>query len=54
MPDGLTPDSARDAVRVLLHDDTFRDAAQRIKNEFEAMPDPQQAVATLERLIART
>ena len=53
MPDRLTADSARDAVRMLLHDDTFRDAAHRIKNEFDAMPDPQQAVEALERLIAR-
>jgi UDP:flavonoid glycosyltransferase YjiC (YdhE family) len=53
MPDRLTADSARDAVRMLLHDDTFRDAANRIKNEFDAMPDPQEAVEALERLIAR-
>jgi UDP:flavonoid glycosyltransferase YjiC (YdhE family) len=50
MPDLLTADSARDAVRMLLHDDTFRDAAHRIKNEFDAMPGPQQAVEALERL----
>ena len=40
MPDRLTADSARDAVRTLLHDDTFQDAAHRIKNELDAMPDP--------------
>ena len=50
MPDHLTADSARDAVRMLLRDDTFQTAAHRIKNEFDAMPDPQQAVETLERL----
>jgi UDP:flavonoid glycosyltransferase YjiC (YdhE family) len=53
MPDRLTADAARDAVRMLLHDDTIRDAAHRIKNEFDAMPEPQQAVETLEQLIAR-
>ena len=53
MPDRLTADSARDAVRMLLHDDTFRTAAHRIKNEFDAMPDPRQAVETLERLTSR-
>jgi UDP:flavonoid glycosyltransferase YjiC (YdhE family) len=53
LPERLTADSARDAVRVLLHDDPFRAAAQRIKNEFDAMPDPRQAVETLERLTAR-
>ena len=53
MPDRLTADSARDAVLRLLHDDTFRHAARRIKNEFDAMPDPQEAVEALERLTAR-
>ncbi len=53
MPDRLTADSARDAVRMLLHDNTFRDAAHRIRNELVAMPDPQQAVESLERLAAR-
>ena len=53
MPDRLTADSARDAVRMLLHDDAFRGAAHRIKNEFDAMPDPRQAVETLEQLTAR-
>ena len=53
MPERLTADSARDAVRMLLHDDTFRDAAQRIKHEFDAMPDPQRAVESLEQLTVR-
>jgi UDP:flavonoid glycosyltransferase YjiC (YdhE family) len=53
MPDRLTADSARDAVRMLLHDDTFQAAAHRIENEFEAIPDPQQAVETLEQLTNR-
>ena len=50
MPDRLTADSAREAVRSLLHDDAFRQAADRIKNEFDAMPGPRQAVEALERL----
>ena len=54
MPDRLTADSAREAVRMLLHDDTFQGAAHRIKNEFDAMPDPRQAVETLEQLVATT
>ena len=53
MPDRLTADSAREAVRILLNDDTFRGAAHRIKNEFDAIPDPRQAVETLERLTER-
>ena len=42
MPDRLTTESARDALRLLLHDDTYRDAAERIKHEFEAMPEPRR------------
>ncbi len=53
MPDRLTAESARDAVRMLLSDDTFQHAAHRIKNEFVAMPDPRQAVETLEQLTGR-
>ncbi len=53
MPDRLTAESARDAIRVLLHDDTFRTAALRIKTEFDTMPGPQQAVETLEQLVGR-
>ena len=54
LPDRLTADSARDAVRRLLHDDTFRRAAQQIRTELDAMPDPRQAVQTLEHLVATT
>jgi UDP:flavonoid glycosyltransferase YjiC (YdhE family) len=53
MPDRLTADSAREAVRILLHDDTFRRAAHRIKSEFDAMPDARQAVEMLEQLTER-
>jgi UDP:flavonoid glycosyltransferase YjiC (YdhE family) len=53
MSDRLTADSARDAVRRLLHDDTFATAAQRIENELDAMPDARQAVETLEQLANR-
>jgi UDP:flavonoid glycosyltransferase YjiC (YdhE family) len=53
VPDRLTADAVREAVRILLHDDTFRRAAQRIRNEFDAMPDPRQAVETLEQLAVR-
>jgi UDP:flavonoid glycosyltransferase YjiC (YdhE family) len=53
LPDRLTADSAREAVRMLLHDDTFQRAAHRIKDELDAMPSPRQAVGGLERLVAR-
>ena len=52
LPDRLTADSAREAVRMLLHDATFQRAAHRIKNELDAMPDPRQAVEMLEQLVA--
>ena len=54
LPDRLTADSAREAVRTLLHDTTFQRAAHRIKSELDAMPHPRQAVETLEQLVART
>jgi UDP:flavonoid glycosyltransferase YjiC (YdhE family) len=50
LPDSQTADCVRDALSVLLHDDTFREAADRIKNELDAMPEPRQAVETLEQL----
>lgn len=50
LPHLLTAESARDAVRLLLRDDTYREAARRIENELDAMPAPRQAVETLERL----
>jgi UDP:flavonoid glycosyltransferase YjiC (YdhE family) len=53
MPDRLTADSAREAVRMLLSDDTFERAAHRIKNELDAMPDARQAVEMLEQLVSR-
>jgi UDP:flavonoid glycosyltransferase YjiC (YdhE family) len=53
MPDLLTADSVRDAARSLLDDTTFEDAAQRVKNELGALPEPRQAVRALEQLIAR-
>ncbi len=53
MPARLTAESARVAVRMLLHDDAYRAAARRIKNEFDAMPDPRQAVEALEQLTER-
>ena len=53
MPDQLTAGSARDAVRMVLHEGRFRTAAHRIRDELAAMPDPRQAVDALERLAAR-
>ena len=53
VPEHLTADSAREAVRMLLHDATFQRAAHRLKSELRAMPDPRQAVETLEQLVAR-
>jgi Erythromycin biosynthesis protein CIII-like, N-terminal domain len=46
------PDAEHSYGPAILNDDTFRDAAYRIKNPLDAMPDPQQAVETLEQLEA--
>ena len=53
MPDRLTADSARRAVRTILGDDGFQRAAHDIERELDAMPDPSRAVQRLERLVAR-
>jgi UDP:flavonoid glycosyltransferase YjiC (YdhE family) len=52
-PGELSADTTREALRALLRDDSFRNAAGRIRDELEAMPDPGDAVAVLEELAAR-
>jgi UDP:flavonoid glycosyltransferase YjiC (YdhE family) len=46
-----TPQDAREAVRGVLADPGYRRAAERIRDEFAAMPGPAYAVAALERLV---
>ncbi len=53
LPQHLTADSAREALRMLLRDARFQRAAHHLKIELHAMPEPRQAVETLEQLVAR-
>jgi UDP:flavonoid glycosyltransferase YjiC (YdhE family) len=46
----LTQTTIRDAVRALLEDDGYRRAAARVQDEIRSMPEPEQAVALLERV----
>jgi UDP:flavonoid glycosyltransferase YjiC (YdhE family) len=49
-PNERTPEAIRAAVRTVLADPTFRQNAQRIRAEIQAMPGPETAVRFLERL----
>ena len=48
----LTPESVRTAVSTLLEDPAYRRNAERLRDEFAALPEPPSAVALLERLAA--
>jgi MGT family glycosyltransferase len=45
-----TPEEVRDAVSAVLSDRAYRAAAERMRDEIAALPDPAQAVELLERL----
>ena len=47
-----TPDAVREAVVMTLSDPAYRRAAERLRDEIAALPEPQHAVALLERLAA--
>ncbi len=49
-PIEATPESVREAVSVVLADPSYRQAAERMRDEIAAMPGPEQAVTLLERL----
>jgi UDP:flavonoid glycosyltransferase YjiC (YdhE family) len=51
-PEQITPESVANAVRALLSEPGYRDAARGIANEIAAMPSPAEAVPKLERLTA--
>lgn len=53
LPEQFSADSVRQAVRKLLDDEAYRNAAEGIAREIEAMPDAAHAVVALERLISR-
>jgi UDP:flavonoid glycosyltransferase YjiC (YdhE family) len=51
-PIRATPDDIRVAVRAVLEDRTYRLAAEALRDEMRAMPDPSVAVERLEQLVA--
>jgi len=51
-PDNRTPEAIREAVRHVLADPTYRQKAERLRDEMAALPGPEYAVALLERLAA--
>jgi UDP-N-acetylglucosamine:LPS N-acetylglucosamine transferase len=46
-----TPDDVREAVSTVLHDPSYRAAAERVRGEIRALPGPEHAVRLLERLL---
>ena len=51
-PEDRTPEAFRDAVRAVLQDPSYRRNAERLREEMQALPGPEQAVGWLERLAA--
>ena len=49
-PDQLTPEHIREVVLDVLHTPTYRQNAERLRDEFDALPGVDYAVALLERL----
>ena len=47
-----TPDDVREAASSVLADPSYHLAAQRLRDEIAALPDPDQAIGLLERLAA--
>ena len=47
-----TPESVREAVSAVLTDPTYRQAAERLRDEIATLPGPASAVPLLERLVA--
>jgi UDP:flavonoid glycosyltransferase YjiC (YdhE family) len=47
-----TPEDVREAVSAVLADSSYREAAERIRTEFAALPGPGHPVTLLERLTA--
>jgi UDP:flavonoid glycosyltransferase YjiC (YdhE family) len=49
-PVAATPDDVREALTAVLNEPEFRDSAERLRQEFAALPGPSFAVELLERL----
>jgi UDP:flavonoid glycosyltransferase YjiC (YdhE family) len=50
--EGLTPAAIRDAIRVVAADPSYRRRAEAVAAEIAAMPGPDAAIETIERLVA--
>jgi UDP:flavonoid glycosyltransferase YjiC (YdhE family) len=50
-PDAIDPESVRGAVQLILKEESYRNAARRIRDEIEAMPGPESVAADLESLV---
>ena len=48
--DHLTPEHIREVVLDVLHTPSYRQSAERLRDEFERLPGPDLAVELLERL----
>ena len=51
-PGEISPESVADAVRALISEPGYREAAGRLADEIVAMPSPAETVPKLERLAA--
>ena len=49
-PDGRTPETIREAVLDVLRDPRYRRNAEHLRQEIQALPEPEHAVGLLERL----
>jgi MGT family glycosyltransferase len=50
----LSAAAIRDAILALLHDQSYRRAAERIKTEIHDMPEPRQAIKRIARMHEET
>ncbi len=48
--DHLAPEQIRDVVLDVLHNPTYRQSAERLRDDFERLPGPEFTVELLERL----
>jgi UDP:flavonoid glycosyltransferase YjiC (YdhE family) len=49
-PDSRTPEAIREATRDVLRDPSYRQCAERLRDEMHSLPGPEQVVGLLERL----
>ena len=54
LPEELTPDSLRSALRAVLYDDVYAQSARAVQAEIAAMPSPAEVLAELEALAGPT